>query len=128
MSLMGDLVQIEMRGVRGKGISEKAAQLNVFKIFVCVFLGIVASFVYEYLLKLIPNPSAEPFNPVLFIVQLLLSLIVAPLIFVPVYKLLDVNTSETWMIYCVAFQNGFVWRDILGGGVSAGAAAAAGSP
>jgi len=120
---MGDLVQIEMRGVRGKAISEKAAQMNVVKIFICVFLGIVASFVYEYLLKLMPDPSAEAFNPVLFIVQLLLSLIVAPLIFVSVYKLLDVNTSETWMIYFVAFQNGFFWRDILGGGVNAAATA-----
>jgi len=73
------------------------------------------------LLKLMPNPSADAFNPV----QLFLSLIVAPLIFVPVYKLLDVNTSETWMIYSVAFQNGFFWRDILGGGVNA---AATGSP
>lgn len=34
---MGDLVQIEMRGVRGKA-PEKAAQMNVIKIFICVFL------------------------------------------------------------------------------------------
>ncbi len=123
MSLMGDLVQIEMRGARGKVVSEKVARSNLIKIFVCVFLGILASFLYEYLLKLIPNPSAVPFNPTLFIVELLLSFIVAPLIFVPIYKLLDVNTSETWMIYFVAFQNGFVWRDILGGGVNGAAAA-----
>ena len=124
MSVIGDLVKIEMRGARGKGISEKVAQMNVIKIFVCVFLGIFVSFLYEFLLKFIENPSSLVFNLSLFIAELLLSVIIAPLIFIPIYKLLDVNSSETWMILFVAFQNGFLWRDILGGGVSAGVAGA----
>jgi len=121
MSLIGDLVQIEMRGARGKRISEKAAQFNLVILFFCVFLGIFFSFLYEFLTKYIADPSKVVFNSSIFIAQLLLSLIVVPIIFLSIYKLLDVNTSETWMIYFVAFQNGYFWKDLLGKGVGAAA-------
>ena len=45
-----------------------------------------------------------------FGVRVVLSLIIALLTFVPVYNKIGQSTSESWVPYTLAFQNGFFWH------------------
>ncbi len=88
---------------------------KVVVLFLVVFSGILAHWFWNLGWAFVRDPQAGlDFGPPLVIlVRLVLSLIAALLTFVPTYNKVKQPTSESWVPYFLAFQNGFFWEAAL---------------
>jgi|Deesub1362A_J573_1020465.scaffolds.fasta_scaffold04445_2 hypothetical protein len=84
-------------------------------LFLVLLAGILAHWFWNLGWAFVRDPRAGlDFGPPLVIlVRLALSLIAALLTFVPTYNKVQQPTSESWVPYFLAFQNGFFWEAAL---------------
>jgi hypothetical protein len=83
-------------------------------LFVCMVLGMAAQFIYNYLV--VPKAQRKPFDLGLFVAPIFAS----PIVFIPLVAALqnaDIDlttlTIPRMMVFLVAFQNGFFWKDFF---------------
>ena len=96
--------------------SQKKVASRVILLFALVVLGILAHWFWgigwEYLKD--PGKGLHTGGWTVFWVRLGLSAIVAALTFAATYKKIDQSTSESWVPFLLAFQNGFFWESAFG--------------
>jgi hypothetical protein len=111
------LATIESRGFVTKGPAPTKSKTNqrIFLLFLLVVLGILANWFWgigwEYLAK--PERGLILGPPLTVVVRIILSFFAAALTFVPTYNKINQSTSESWVPYLLAFQNGFFWQAAL---------------
>jgi hypothetical protein len=99
-------------------VSAKGEQPNqtgfVVVLYVCMFLGIVCHYFYSWFLKI--KKERVPFDWGNFLAPIFAS----PIIFVPLlaaFQSADIDltklTVPKFMIFLVAFQNGFFWKEVV---------------
>lgn len=83
-------------------------------LFICMLLGMAAHFLYSYFV--VPKSERKPFDFGLFIAPMFAS----PVVFIPLlaaFQKLDIDltalTIPRMMVFLVAFQNGFFWKDFF---------------
>ena len=107
------LLSIEKRAEkdpeRGKKIR---AGLRIVGLFVLVVVGILAKWFWEIAWKFLADPTAGlAIGPILVLaVRVILAFLIASLTFIPIYQKVGQNTSESWIPFFLAFQNGFFWQ------------------
>ena len=84
-------------------------------LFAVVVSGILASWIWKIGWAYLKNPDEGLIIGSLLsiAVRFILSLIAAILIFKPTYEKINQSSSESWVPAFVAFQNGFLWQDIV---------------
>ena len=84
-------------------------------LFAVVVSGIMASWIWKIGWAYLKNPAEGLIIGSLLsiAVRFLLSLIAAILIFKPTYEKINQSSSESWIPPFIAFQNGFLWQDIV---------------
>lgn len=95
---------------------QKKVDFKVVLLFALVVLGILAHWFWGIGWDYLKDPS-KGFHAggwAVFWVRLGLSFIVAALTFVTTYKKIDQNSSESWVPFLLAFQNGFFWEAAFG--------------
>jgi len=106
---------LELRGKAGLTVTQKQANLRILLLFGLVVVGILANWFWgigwQYLAD--PQKGFPLGSAPVIVIRVALSLIAAALTFVPVYKKINQNTSESWVPYLLAFQNGFFWQAAL---------------
>ncbi len=110
------LKTIEARGIENAGgAKETKTKERIMTLFILVVLGILANWFWgigwEYLAN--PDKGLAFGSALTIIVRIVLSFFAAALTFVPTYNKINQNTSESWVPYLLAFQNGFFWQAAL---------------
>jgi hypothetical protein len=101
-----------------RSIASKGEQPNqagfVVVLYLCMFLGMVCHYFYSRFLK--AKGEREPFDWGNFLVPIFAS----PIVFVPLlgaFQNADVDltnlTMPKFMVFFVAFQNGFFWKEVV---------------
>jgi hypothetical protein len=114
--MISAMVDREERGLqRVRRISPKKekrnAKVQVGILFFLVVLGILANWLWGVGWEFIATPDEppDPGNAAVIIVRVFLAFIAAAVTFTNVYTKIDQSTSESWLPYFIAFQNGFFW-------------------
>jgi hypothetical protein len=83
-------------------------------LFVCMLLGMLAQYAYNYLIA--PKTDRKAFDVGVFIAPVFAS----PIVFIPLlaaFQNADIDlaalTIPRMMVFLVAFQNGFFWKDFF---------------
>jgi len=83
-------------------------------LFICMLLGMAAQFLYSHFV--VPASERKPFDFGLFIAPIFAS----PVVFIPLLAAFQNNdidlttlTIPRMMVFLVAFQNGFFWKDFF---------------
>ena len=105
------LTTIEKRGLPEKG----KTQQRIFVLFLLVVSGILANWFWGIGWEYLANPEKGLIlgPPLTIVVRIILSFFAAALTFVPTYNKINQSTSESWVPYLLAFQNGFFWQAAL---------------
>ncbi len=108
------LKTIEERGIvrKSPGLVQTKAQQRIAILFLLVVLGILANWFWVIGWEYLANPSKGlNTGPLLAVgVRIALSFLAAALTFVSTYNKINQSTSESWVPYLLAFQNGFFWQ------------------
>jgi len=102
----------------GPSISPKGGQPQqlsfIIILYLCVLVGILCHYLYGLLLK--PKENRPPFDVGLFLAPIFAS----PIVFVPLlgaFQNADIDlanlTIPKFMVFFVAFQNGFFWKEVV---------------
>jgi hypothetical protein len=85
---------------------------RIAALFLVVVLGVLASWFWELGWAYLRDPSTGLYlgTTVEIGVRVVLSLIAAALTFVPTYNKIGQASSESWVPFFLAFQNGFFWE------------------
>jgi hypothetical protein len=101
-------------GVQPKGATPPRELAFIVVLYVCTSLGMVAHFFYARFTK--PLKARPRFDFGRFLAPLLVS----PIVFIPVlaaFQSADVDlanlTLPKYMVFFVAFENGFFWKEVL---------------
>jgi len=102
--------QIRPTAANGAGGASPGAGIAI--LFVLVVVGILANWFWGVGWDYIAKPTGGiAFGDLLTIlVRVVLAFIAAALIFVPTYNKIGQSSSESWVPYTLAFQNGFFWH------------------
>lgn len=103
---------------RGDGLQSKGSEQPeigfVVVLYVCMLFGIASHYFYDLLVT--PRLSRPPFD----IGALLAPMLASPLVFIPLlgaFQSADIDlanlTRPKLMIFLVAFQNGFFWKEVF---------------
>jgi hypothetical protein len=97
--------------------AEHREWVRVAFLFSIVVLGILSSWFWEVGWKYINNPTEPLFTGpgLIILVRVLLSFIIAGVTFSSMFTKINQSSSESWLPYFVAFQNGFFWDAIFQG-------------
>src|SRR4051812_44923234 len=92
---------VEAQALQSKGKSAARAGARVVGLFLLVALGYIASWFYDKGTTYLADTSKglQLGTWLEFLVRVVLGLIVAGLIFVPVYNKVRKGTEETWIMY-----------------------------
>jgi hypothetical protein len=100
------------KAIVAKGASSDLAVATA--LFICMLLGMAAQFLYSYFV--LPRADRRPFDLGLFVAPVFAS----PIVFIPLLAALqnaDIDltalTIPRMMVFLVAFQNGFFWKDFF---------------
>jgi len=114
------LKTIEERGMAKKtlrvaGSTNTKVQQRIIILFLLVVVGVLANWFWVIGWEYLANPSKGlDLGPALaVVVRIVLSFFAAALTFVPTYNKINQSTSESWVPYLLAFQNGFFWQAAL---------------
>jgi len=102
----------------GVSVSSKGAQPHelsfILILYVCMLLGIMCHYFYGLLMS--PKGSRPPFDLGLFLAPIFAS----PIIFVPLlgaFQNAEIDlanlTIPKFMVFFVAFENGFFWKEVV---------------
>jgi len=88
---------------------------RILLMFVLLVFGILAKWFWDLGWTFLQNPDAglDFGSWTVLAVRLGLSLIAGGLTFVPTYNKIGQASSESWVPYVLAFQNGFFWESAL---------------
>jgi hypothetical protein len=101
-------------GLQPKGATPPSELGFILVLYVCTSLGMAAHFLYTHFTK--PLKARPRFDFGRFLAPLLVS----PIVFIPIlaaFQGADVDlanlTLPKYMVFFVAFENGFFWKEVL---------------